>query len=114
MDKMIEVIVKYNVMKRGSYIYKDVIIKGHSSDGTINSIKCCAGVTAITCGLVNYLYDTSCKVDINKGYFHFHSHKYEKDINIAIDAMLYQLDAIQMTYPSYFKEFQFIKEKTNG
>lgn len=114
---MIEVKIVYSkkLYKSGRevFTYKDIIIKGHSSDGTINSIKCCAGVTAITCGLVNLLCDTTCSVEINKGYFHYHANQKEmaNDINYGINALVYQLDSISMVYPKFFKEFEFIEEK---
>ena len=109
---MIEVKITYTETKKnGRYIYKDIIVKGHSSDGTINSIKCCAGVTAITCGLLNLLEDTNCKVEVNKGYFHYHMFRYDSETNYALNALVYQLDSINMIYPSYFKCFDFIEEK---
>lgn len=114
---MIDVMITYykKTKKNGSenFIYKDVVIKGHSSDGTINSIKCCAGVTAITCGLINLFDDTRCKVEINKGYFHYIMYSYDKEINYAINALVYQIDSISMTYPSYFK-VQFKEINNNG
>ena len=118
---MIEAVVKYSkkTFKGGRelFIYKDIVIKGHSSDGTINSIKCCAGVTAITCGLINLLeYGNKryCSVEINKGYFHYQfGSQYNAEINYAINALIYQLDSIQMTYPTLFKDIQFIEEKNN-
>lgn len=93
---------------RENFIYKDISVKGHSSDGTLNSTKCCAGVTAITCGLVN-LFDDTCSVEINKGYFHFHMNDYSSEINYAVNALVYQLDNIQMIYPQFFKKFEFIE-----
>ena len=97
---------------REVFIYKDVIIKGHSSDGSINSIKCCAGVTAITCGLINLLKDDlDCNVEINKGYFHYHLVNYTAELNYAINALIYQLDSISTIYPSFFKDFIWNEEK---
>lgn len=97
---------------REVFNYKDVIIKGHSSDGSINSIKCCAGVTAITTGLINLLEDSKCAVEINKGYFHYTAYKdVEQEVNFAINALVYQLDSISMIYPSFFKDFSWIEEK---
>lgn len=112
---MIDVSVTYSKKTKKSgkeiFIYKDIIIKGHSSDGTINSIKCCAGVTAITCGLINLLDDYVCNVEINKGYFHYHMIKFENEINYAINALVYQIDSISMIYPSYFNvQFKEIQE----
>lgn len=95
---------------REVFIYKDVVIKGHSSDGTINSIKCCAGVTAITCGLMNLLNTRECSIEVNKGYFKYHMNSYLEEINYAINALVYQIDSISMTYPSFFN-VQFIEEK---
>lgn len=113
---MIEVVIKYSkkTYKSGRelFIYKDVSIKGHSSDGTINSIKCCAGVTAITCGLLNLLNDEDryASVEVNKGYFHFHmGSDYSYEVNYAINALVYQIDSIAMTYPQFFN-VQFIEE----
>lgn len=111
---MIEVKIKYSKKTYASgreiFNYKDIIIKGHSSDGTINSIKCCAGVTAITCGLINLLEGGKCSVEVNKGFFHYTAHKeVEKEINYAINAMVYQLDSISVIYPSFFK-IEFIEE----
>lgn len=117
---MIEVTITYSkkTFKSGRelFIYKDVSIKGHSSDGTINSIKCCAGVTAITTGLLNLLDgDTKyCNVEVNKGYFHYHMNDYLEEYNYAINGLVYQLDAITMVYPSYFKNVQFIEENYDG
>lgn len=114
---MIEVIVTYSKKTRRSgsefYIYKDVLIKGHSSDGTMNSIKCCAGVTAITCGLINLLDDYTCRVEINKGYFHYHMINLDREINYAINALVYQIDSISMIYPQYFN-IQFKEIEFNG
>lgn len=113
---MIEVKVIYTkkVFKttgREYFIYKDIYVKGHSSDGTINSIKCCAGVTAITCGLINLVNEVEGNIEINKGYFHFHRKKGGYDIDYAMNALVYQLDHISMVYPNFFKEFEFIEEK---
>lgn len=116
---MIEVEITYSrkTKKNGNelFIYKDVLIKGHSSDGTLNSIKCCAGVTAITCGLLNLFDKTRCGVEVNKGYFHYTMYSYDKEINYAINALVYQIDGISMTYPSYFnvqfKEIEFNEEE---
>ena len=118
---MIEVNVTYTKKTRkvsGNEIfyYKDIVVKGHSSDGTINSIKCCAGVTAITCGLLNLLDGETnyCSVEVNKGYFHYHMNSnYSAEINFAINALVYQLDSISMIYPQFFK-FNYIEEKDNG
>ena len=114
---MIEVLITYSKKTykggRELFIYKDVNIKGHSSDGTINSIKCCAGVTAITCGLVNLLSgETKCSIEINKGYFHYHMSNYEAEINYAINALVYQLDSISMIYPQFFN-IQFKEIENN-
>ena len=113
---MIEVRITYSkktfASGREVFNYKDIIIKGHSSDGSINSIKCCAGVTAITCGLLNLLEATKCEVEVNKGYFHYIAHKgVEQEVNYAMNALVYQLDSISSIYPSFFKEFEFIEEK---
>ena len=114
---MIRVIVKFTrkLYKSGRelFIYKDISVTGHSSDGTINSLKCCAGVTAITCGLMNIFDDITSDVTINKGYFHYRMKKFDNEINYAINALVYQLDGISITYPSYI-DIQFIEEKTNG
>lgn len=116
---MIEVKVTFSkkTFKSGRelFIYKDIIVKGHSSDGTINSTKCCAGVTAITCGLLNLLYSDAnfCSVEVKKGYFHYHMNNYCHEYNYAINALVYQLDGIEMTYPQFFKT-EFIEEKENG
>lgn len=100
---------------RENFIYKDISVTGHSSDGTINSIKCCAGVTAITCGLVNLINgEEGNTIEINKGYFHFHSIRYYDEINYAINALVFQLDNISCIYPQFFKDFQFIEVKENG
>ena len=116
---MIEVIVTYTKKTRkvsGNevFYYKDIVVKGHSSDGTINSIKCCAGVTAITCGLLNLLSNETnyCSVEVNKGYFHYHKNtSYSAEINFAINALVYQLDSIGMIYPNFFKfEYKEIQE----
>ena len=97
---------------RELFIYKDISVTGHSSDGTINSIKCCAGVTAITCGLINLLKDDlDCNVEINKGYFHYHMVNYTAELNYAMNALIYQLDSISMIYPSFFNDFSWIEEK---
>lgn len=109
---MIEVKITYTETKNtGRYIYKDIIVKGHSSDGTINSLKCCAGVTAITCGLLNLVDGVTSRIEVNKGLFHFHMVRYDAEVNYAMNTLVYQLDSIQMTYPSYFKSFEFIEEK---
>ena len=116
---MIEVNVTYtkktNKSGNEKYIYKDIVVKGHSSDGSINSIKCCAGVTAITCGLLNLLRGETnmCNVEVNKGYFHFHKNTgYSNEINYAINALVFQLDAISMIYPSFFKfNYKEIKDE---
>lgn len=114
---MIDVMISYykKIKKNGSeiFIYKDVVIKGHSSDGTLNSIKCCAGVTAITCGLVNLLSDIKSSVEINKGYFHYHMSNYDVEINYAINALVYQIDSISMIYPQFFN-VQFKEINNNG
>lgn len=115
---MIEVIIKYSRKTyhsgREIFFYKDIVVKGHSSDGTLNSIKCCAGVTAVTCGLINLLRDTFTEVEINKGYFHYRcTEKYSAEVNYAVNAMVYQLDSISVTYPQFFK-FTFIEEKYDG
>ena len=114
---MIEVNVIYSKKTKSCgreiYTYKDIVVKGHSSDGTINSIKCCAGVTAITCGLLNLLDGETnfCSVEVNKGYFHYHKTKNDSfEINYAINALVYQLDSIGMIYPHFFK-FNYIEEK---
>ena len=116
---MIEVKVTYSkkTFKSGREVfhYKDILIKGHSSDGTINSIKCCAGVTAITCGLLNLLEATKCEVEVNKGYFHYKAHiGVEDEVNYAMNCLIYQIDSISMIYPSFFKEFEFIEEKNQN
>ena len=117
---MIEVKITYSKKTYSSgreiFIYKDILVKGHSSDGTINSIKCCAGVTAITCGLLNLLDGDSrlCSVEVNKGYFHCVTTKtYNSEIQYALNALVYQLDAIEMIYPQFFN-VQFIEEKNDG
>lgn len=115
---MIEIKVTYSrkTYKSGRelFIYKDISVRGHSSDGTINSTKCCAGVTAVTCGLLNLLNgDTRfCVVEVSKGYFHYHMNNYYEEYNSAINAMVYQLDFIEMSYPNFF-DVQYIEENNN-
>ena len=91
---MIEVKITYTkkTYKSGRelFIYKDVSIKGHASEGTLTSTKCCAGVTAITCGLMNIFEISYCDVTINKGLFVYHMKKYNDEINYAINALVYQ------------------------
>lgn len=115
---MIEVQITYSRKSyksgRELYIYKDVVIKGHSSDGTLNSIKCCAGVTAITCGLINLFDGITCSIEINKGYFSYHMIRYDEETNYAINALVYQLDNISVIYPQFFKEIQYKEIKNNG
>lgn len=115
---MIEVQITYSRKTyrsgRELYIYKDVVIKGHSSDGTLNSIKCCAGVTAITCGLINLFDGITSSIEINKGYFKYHMIRYDEETNYAINALVYQLDSISMIYPQFFKEIQYKEIKNNG
>lgn len=96
---------------REKFIYKDIFVIGHSSDGTTKSIKCCAGVTAITCGLVHLLSNTTCLVQINKGFFHYRMGRFEDETNYAINALVFQLENIYTIYPEFFSDFQFIEEK---
>ena len=114
---MIEVKITYSkkTYKSGRelFIYKDVIIKGHASEGDLTSTKCCAGVTAITCGLMNIFDRECCDVTINKGLFTYHMKEYNNEINYAINALVYQLDSISMIYPKFFKDFIFIEEKND-
>ena len=101
---------------REKYIFKDIFVNGHScNDGTPNAIKCCAGVTAVTCGLINLLSENRyCAVEIRKGYFHYKYLKLNEEINYAINALVYQLESIYITYPNHFNNFDFIEEKENG
>lgn len=117
---MIDIKVTYTkkTFKSGRelFIYKDIVVKGHSSDGTLNSIKCCASVTAVTCGLLNLLEGEKrfCSVEVNKGYFHYQMGcDYNVEINYAVNAMIYQLDFIEMSYPKFFN-VQYIEEKKNA
>ena len=96
---------------REKFIYKDIFVSGHSSDGTINSIKCCAGVTAVTCGLIHLLSESTCLVQINKGFFHYKKGRFEEEINYAVNALVFQLENIYNIYPQFFSEFNFIEEK---
>ena len=118
---MIEVKVVYTRKTyqsgRELFIYKDLLVKGHSSDGTPNSIKCCAGVTAVTCGLLNLLEGEGkyCTIEVRKGYFHFvKGSAYSDEINYAINGLVYQLDFIQLTYPQFFKTTYIEEKETDG
>lgn len=116
---MIEVTIHYKkkTFKSGRerFIYKDLVVKGHSSDGSINAIKCCAGVTAVTCGSIYALDVTECNIEINKGYFKFTSfEQHSEEMDIIIDTIVHQLANISTIYPQFFKEFNFIEEKQNG
>lgn len=109
---MIEVQISYSKRQyksgREKFIYKDLLVKGHASNGTLNSIKCCAGVTAITCGVFHLLDNSLCKVEVNKGYFHLVAYKqYDEEINSIFHVLIYQLANISTIYPEFFNEFQF-------
>lgn len=100
---------------RERYIYKDLIVKGHSNDGSIKAIKCCAGVTAITCGSIYAMDFTECNVEINKGYFHCSTFlNHSMDLDIILDTLVHQLANISTIYPQFFNEFKFIEGEQNG
>ena len=112
---MIEVEIHYYKKQyksgREKYIYKDLSVKGHASNGTLNSIKCCAGVTAITCGVFHLVDLSYSNIEVNKGYFHLKSFKFDEETNYIYSILVYQLANIATIYPEFFKDFNFIEEK---
>lgn len=100
------------------FIYTDFVVTGHASDGTINSIKCCAGVTAILYGirrLVSGVYDT---LTINKGEFQYHffgkDYRAERDTMYAMNTILCQLYDVYLCYPNLFSKFEMIDTSKGG
>lgn len=100
---------------REKFYYNYISVKGHSSDGTLNSIKCCAGVTAITTGVLAMFDVDDCDIKLNKGFFELITKKSSSDdVHRTVNTLVYQLANIATIYPEYFKEFNFIEEKLNN
>lgn len=96
------------------FIYPTFIVKGHANDGTINSIKCCAGVTAILSGLKRLVVggDKDTCV-LKRGYFEYRliNKKLEIikeniDTQYALNVALCQLFNVYKMYPSLFEKFE--------
>lgn len=110
---MIKVVIKFTKKTyksgREKFIYNDISIKGHSSDGTLNSLKCCAGVTAITSGIIHLVDLSLCCIELNKGYFHISVHHFDDELNYALHTLVYQLVNVATIYPEFFNDIDFIE-----
>lgn len=96
------------------FIYPLFRVSGHANDGTINSIKCCAGVTAILSGLQRLVVggDKDTCV-LKRGYFeyrlinkHIDIIKDNIDTQYALNVALCQLFNVSKMYPSLFEKFE--------
>lgn len=101
-------------------IYTELIVEGHASNGDMDSIKCCAGVTAVLLGFAKIVSGAHDYVKLDKGCFYYRlwdTKCNEKETRYALDLVINQLYEIYKTYPSLFKKFELIeiaKENENG
>lgn len=103
-------------LKNGNeyYHYEKFNVNGHANDGTINSIKCCAGVTAILVGLPSQFITNN--YIIEKGNFEYWCNetdisRWDTQTDFALNCALYQLWEVYHMYPSLFKSFKIIEVK---
>ena len=91
--------------------YKEIVVKGHANDGTIQSIKCCSAVTAMLLGFANCECGTENEVKLERGYFKFTNVAYYDHTMCICDLLVSQLDALYKVYPHLFKSFNVIVRK---
>lgn len=96
--------MKYN-------FYKEIEVSGHANDGTIQSIKCCASVTAMLLGFANCECGDENKVKLEKGYFKFECRVYNDHTMCICDLLISQLEVLYKVYPHLFKCFNVIVRK---
>lgn len=113
---MIEVNIKYYTTKRGKTkklnVYPLIEVVGHANNGTIQSIKCCAGITAVLLGFSNCVYKEVDNVKITKGYFKYVIYSniaYNLETMCMAHCVVSQLYVIYKTYPQFFKSFNIEK-----
>lgn len=122
---MIEVEVKYYKVNIGHvtknnpdgiemFVVTDMIVKGHANDGTTNSVKCCAGVTAILTGFMRVVnhYLSTCTLSKGDFEYHFRGSKIEYtdlDMYYGANCVWCQLFDVYKMYPHLFKRFDMIE-----
>lgn len=115
---MIEVRVNYKVEKGARttrYFYTKVLVIGHANNGSMDSIKCCAGVTAILGGFKKCVVGSFDNAILEKGLFEYTTYTTKfyqiSDTQIQLDCVINQLYEIYRCYPHLFKKFEFIEER---
>ena len=93
------------------YEYLTLEVKGHANSGDMNSVKCCAGVSAILMGEAFVFDERYCNVKIEKGYFSYKRIKSNEENNISVYVMICQLFNVYQTYPHLFNSFNLIDLK---
>ena len=105
------------------FIYKEIEVKGHAENsGYYNNIRVCAGISAVTLGIIRLINDCQYQVEHRRGYFHMWTNwqinksfkqQVDRDTVYAMNTVLCQLYEIYKNYPTAFKSFDIIEEKEN-
>lgn len=107
---------KHYTKTKGAVItFDELIVVGHANDGELNSIKCCASVTAILYGFTKVVTGATDIVKMEKGYFHYKNFNStgDKNTRCSLDLVIIQLYEVYKTYPNLFKTFDMIEKGGN-
>lgn len=105
---------KLNHPTEDVFFYKKVLVTGHANSGDMDSIKCCAGVTAILGGFKQCVIGAYDSVDLKKGSFEYNTYGDYSDLKttqIQLDCVIFQLFSVYQCYKHLFTKFEFIQEK---
>jgi len=94
--------VLYKKNSKNSFEY--IIIKGHANYTESGQDIVCAAISAITNGTVNFLgenYKNDCKISYFSAELSIYPKNDNKDCQLCLKLMLYQLENIANNYPNY-------------
>jgi len=92
----------YKLNKKNAFEY--IIIKGHANYAESGQDIVCAAISAITNGTVNFIeknYKNYCKISYLSAELSIYPKNDNKDCQLCLKLMLYQLENIANYYPSH-------------
>lgn len=92
--------------KNDNNFFEYIIIKGHTNYAESGQDIVCAAISAITNGTVNFIaknYKNNCKISYLLAELNIYPKNDNKDCQLCLKLMLYQLENIANYYPNYLK-----------